>query len=267
MWPASTGRGNPGNTRVCLVQAARVIADDRAMSWRDHITARMSRRVHLVPMTPLEQLRAGRLPRRLTQLTVGLLLFGASMALLLQAGLGLEPWGVLHYGLLTYLPLSYGVISIVVSALVLLLWIPLRQWPGVGTVLNAIVIGLAIDATLAVTSAPTSWAWRIVALVVAIVGNGIAGALYIGSQLGPGPRDGLMTGLVLRTGQPIFLVRTVLEVSVVAIGWLLGGVVGVGTVVYALAIGPLVHAFLPLLTVDVSPPQPPASAVDGERAG
>ena len=134
-----------------------------------------SRRVELVPMNPLEQLRAGRLVHRVTQLMVGLVLFGVSMALLLRADLGLEPWGVLQYGLIQHIPMSYGAMSIVVSFVVLLLWIPLRQWPGLGTVLNAVVIGVAIDATLAVVPAVEGLGWRIAVMLLAIVGNGVAG--------------------------------------------------------------------------------------------
>ena len=179
-----------------------------------------ARRVELVPMTPIEQLRAGRLVHRVSQLLVGLVLFGISMALLLRADLGLEPWGVLQYGLIQHIPMSYGAMSIVVSFVVLLLWIPLRQWPGLGTVLNAVVIGVAIDATLAVVpddrGARLAGRWS---CSLAIVGNGVAGAMYIGSQLGPGPRDGLMTGLARRTGRSIRLVRTSLEVTVVVLGF------------------------------------------------
>ena len=177
-------------------------------------------------MNPLEQLRAGRLTHRVVQLLVGLVLFGISMALLLRADLGLEPWGVLQYGLIQHVPMSYGLMSIVVSFVVLLLWIPLRQWPGLGTVLNAVVIGLAIDATLAVVPDIEGLGWRIAVMLLAIVGNGVAGAMYIGSQLGPGPRDGLMTGLARRTGRSIRLVRTSLEVTVVVLGFALGGIVG-----------------------------------------
>jgi uncharacterized membrane protein YczE len=213
-----------------------------------------SRRVELVAMNPIEQLRAGRLVHRVTQLFVGLVLFGVSMALLLRAQLGLEPWGVLQYGLIQHIPMSYGLMSIVVSFVVLLLWIPLRQWPGLGTLMNAVVIGIAIDATLAVVPDVQGLGWRVLVMLVAIVGNGIAGAMYIGSQLGPGPRDGLMTGLARRTGRSIRLVRTALEVTVVVLGFLLGGVVGIGTVLYALLIGPVVQLFLPMLTVRVERP-------------
>jgi uncharacterized membrane protein YczE len=233
-----------------------------------------SRRVDLVPMNPLEQLRAGRLVHRVTQLLVGLVLFGVSMALLLRAGLGLEPWGVLQYGLIQHIPISYGAMSIVVSLVVLLLWIPLRQWPGLGTVLNAVVVGVAIDATLAVVPDVRGLGWRVALMLLAILGNGVAGALYIGSQLGPGPRDGLMTGLARRTGRSIRVVRTSLEVTVVVLGFLLGGELGIATVLYALLIGPAVQLFLPVLTVRVERPgargsrrDPAASPVAGEREG
>lgn len=220
------------------------------------------RRVELAALGPVEQLRAGRLPLRVTQLLIGLVLFGVTMALLLRARLGLEPWGVLHFGLARHLPLSYGLVTIVVSFLVLALWIPLRQGPGLGTVLNAVVIGVAIDVTLAIVPDVEGLALRVLVLLAAIVGNGLAGALYIGSQLGPGPRDGLMTGLSRRTGRSLRSVRTALEVSVVVLGWLLGGVVGVGTVLYALLIGPVVQFFLPRLTVRL-----PSSAASGPAEG
>jgi len=225
-------------------------AGGRPEAWRVRLGgATHGRRVELARLGPVAQLRAGRLPLRVMQLLLGLVLFGVTMALLLRARLGLEPWGVLHFGVARHVPLSYGSVTIAVSFLVLLLWIPLRQGPGLGTLLNAVVIGLAIDATLAVVPDVEGLIARVVLLLAAIVGNGLAGALYIGSQLGPGPRDGLMTGLSRRTGRSLRSVRTALEVSVVVLGWLLGGVVGVGTVLYALTIGPVVQLFLPLLTV------------------
>jgi uncharacterized membrane protein YczE len=187
--------------------------------------------------------------RRFVQLYAGLLLYGASMALMIRAGLGLDPWDVLHQGLAERLPLSFGMVTIVVGALVLLAWIPLRQRPGVGTVSNVIVIGLAVDAALAVLPAPDAPALRVTFMLAGVGLNGVATAAYIGARLGPGPRDGLMTGLVRRTGRSVRLVRTSIEVTVLAAGWLLGGTVGVGTVVYALGIGPLVHVLLPVLTV------------------
>lgn len=190
---------------------------------------------------------------RIVQLGVGLFLFGASMAMLLRGGLGMEPWGVLHYGLSLHLPMSIGLIVIVVSFVVLLLWIPLRQAPGLGTIANAVVIGLAMDATLAVLPPTDGLGARVGLMLGGILLNGFAGALYIGSQLGPGPRDGLMTGLHRRTGASIRTVRTLIEISVLAAGWLLGGTIGIGTVLYAFGVGPIVQFFLPLVTVRLSP--------------
>ena len=222
----------------------------------------MVTRTPLANLTPLQQLHAPRLPRRLTQLAFGLLLYGASMGMMIEATLGLDPWDVLHAGLAEQTGWSFGTIVIVVGFAVLLLWIPLRQMPGLGTVANAVVIGVATDATLALIGPPDALAARLAMLLGGVVLNGLAGALYIGSQLGPGPRDGLMTGLVRRTGLSVRLVRTSLEVLVLAVGWLLGGAVGLGTVVYALAIGPLVHTMLPWCTVDLGPGYAPRPVVD-----
>jgi uncharacterized membrane protein YczE len=192
--------------------------------------------------------------RRLAQLYAGLVLYGFSMALMIEAALGLNPWDVLHEGLAARVPLTFGQVTIAVGALVLLAWIPLRQRPGFGTVSNVVVIGLAVDASLALLPAPDSLPVRAGWLAAGIVLNAVATAAYIGARLGPGPRDGLMTGLVMRTGGSVRLVRTLLEVSVLAAGWLLGGTVGIGTVAYALAIGPLVHVLLPRLTVPEAAP-------------
>jgi len=199
--------------------------------------------------------------RRLVQLYAGLILYGASMGLMIRAGLGLDPWDVLHQGLAERLPLSFGMVTIVVGALVLLAWIPLRQRPGIGTLSNVVVIGLAVDATLAVLPAPDALALRVAFLLAGVGLNGVATAAYIGARLGPGPRDGLMTGLVRRTGRSVRMVRTSIEVTVLAVGWLLGGTVGVGTVLYALGIGPLVHVLLPVLTV----PEPARERVSSVR--
>ncbi|MGP3634530.1 membrane protein YczE [Streptomyces sp. 24-1644] len=184
--------------------------------------------------------------RRLFMLYAGLALYGASSALLVRAELGLEPWGVLHQGLNELTGLSIGVVSIVVGAVVLLLWIPLRQRPGLGTVSNVLVVGLAIDGTLAVVPSIHGLDAQIPAMVAGIVLNGVATGLYIAARFGPGPRDGLMTGLNRRTGRSVRLVRTAIEVAVVATGFLLGGSLGAGTVLYALAIGPLAQFFLGL---------------------
>lgn len=194
--------------------------------------------------------------RRLIQLYAGLVLYGVSMALMVEAGLGLDPWDVLHEGLNVHLPLTFGQVTIVVGALVLLAWAPLRQRPGLGTVSNVIVIGLAVDAALAVLPAPGPLPAQVAMLVAGVLLNGVATAAYIGARFGPGPRDGLMTGLVARTGRSIRLVRTSIELTVLASGWLLGGTVGVGTVLYAVSIGPLVHVLLPLLTVREKPAVP-----------
>nr|WP_216094634.1 hypothetical protein [Jiangella alba] len=187
--------------------------------------------------------------RRLIQLFAGLLLYGFSMALLVEAGLGLDPWDVLHQGIAERAGLSIGTIVILVGVVVLLLWIPLRQRPGVGTIANALLVGLAADASIWLLPSPDPLAVQIVFLVSGVVLNAVATAAYIGARLGPGPRDGLMTGLVQRTGRSVRVVRTSIEVTVLATGWLLGGTVGAGTVVYALAIGPLVHLLLPRLQV------------------
>ena len=192
--------------------------------------------------------------RRLVQLYLGLVVFGVSMAMVLRSELGNIPWDVLHQGLAERSGLSFGLVSVLVGAVVLLLWIPLRERPGLGTVSNVLVIGAVVDVALAVlpdlevSPDERQWALRTVLFVGGVVLNGLATAAYIGSRFGPGPRDGLMTGIVRRTGGSVRLVRTAIEVLVVALGWLLGGTFGVGTVLFALAIGPLVQLFLPRFT-------------------
>lgn len=188
--------------------------------------------------------------RRLIQLFAGLFLFGFSTALMLRANLGLNPWDVFHQGLFEQVGGSFGTVVIAVGAVVMLLWIPLRQRPGFGTIANMIVIGIAADLSLALLPEPESLPVRAAWLVGGIVLNGIAGGAYIGAALGPGPRDGLMTGLSARTGWTIRRVRTGIEVAVLAVGVALGGTIGVGTILYAAAIGPLVHFFLDRLTVE-----------------
>lgn len=190
-----------------------------------------------------------RLGRRLIQLYVGLALYGASSALLVESGLGLEPWGVLHQGLAELTGVSIGVVSIIVGAAVLLLWIPLRQRPGLGTVSNVFVVGIAMDATLAAVPDVHGLAARIPVLLAGILLNGVATGLYIAASFGPGPRDGLMTGLHRRTGRSIRLMRTGIEVAVVITGFALGGTIGVGTVLYAVSIGPLAQLFLRVFAV------------------
>jgi len=192
--------------------------------------------------------RRVRLPRRLVQLHAGLVLYGVGMALQLRAGLGLDPWDVLHQGISRRIGLSFGTTVIAVGALVLLLWVPLRQRPGIGTVSNAIVIGLVVDGTLAVVPEPSAVAVRWALLLGGVLAGGVATGCYIGAGLGPGPRDGLMTGLTARTGRSIRLVRSCIELTVLGAGYLLGGTVGIGTAVYAVAIGPLAHVFIPLFS-------------------
>jgi uncharacterized membrane protein YczE len=190
-------------------------------------------------------------PRRLLNLYAGLLLFGVSMALMIRARLGLDPWDVLHQGLADRTGLPFGWIVIAAGALVLVAWIPLRQRPGIGTVSNVIVVGLAVDAALSVSSDPRGTVARVVFLLAGIIANGIATGLYIGAGLGPGPRDGLMTGLAAR-GYSLRVVRTSIELVVLAAGWSLGGTVGIGTVLYALSIGPLANYFIPRLTLSAA---------------
>jgi uncharacterized membrane protein YczE len=182
---------------------------------------------------------------RLVQLYAGLLLYGLSSSLLVLAGLGLDPWDVFHQGLSRTFGLAIGTWAIIVGAVVLLLWIPLRQKPGIGTVSNVILVGGTMNVILGHVHAPHALGVRIALLVIGVFLNGVATGMYIGAGLGPGPRDGLMTGLAAR-GHSIRVVRTGIELTVLFVGWRLGGTVGVGTVVYALAIGPLAHVFVPL---------------------
>lgn len=190
--------------------------------------------------------RALRLTRRLGQLYVGLVLYGVSAALQLRAGLGLDPWNVLHQGIARHSGLSVGTVQIIAGALVLLLWVPLRQRPGLGTVSNVVVLGLAMDATLSLVPGPGSLWLRVPLLVFSVALCGAATGLYISADFGPGPRDGLMTGLHRRTGRSVRLVRTCIEAAVLASGFALGGSVGVGTVLFAVTIGPLSQLFLRL---------------------
>ena len=187
--------------------------------------------------------------RRLIQLYVGLVIFGLSTAMMIRSDLGLNPWDVFHQGVGDSTPLSFGAVVIITGAIVLLLWIPLRQRPGLGTISNLVVIGLAADLGLWLIPEIESLPVRGMLLAAGIVLNGIATSAYIGAGLGPGPRDGLMTGLAARTGRSIRIVRTGIELTVLAIGWGLGGTVGLGTVLFAVTIGPIVHLTLPFFTI------------------
>lgn len=198
-----------------------------------------------------------RLVRRVPQLFVGLVLYGISMAFMIESSLGLNPWDVFHQGLSEATGISFGWVVILVGIPVLLLWIPLRQKPGFGTIANLVVIGFVVDGALAILRPGESIAMRITLLVTGIVLNGVATGLYIGSNLGTGPRDGLMTGLVRRFPRlSIRLVRTSIELLVLGIGFLLGGTVGLGTIAYALAIGPLAQLFIPIFMVRTETPVP-----------
>lgn len=198
------------------------------------------------------------LTRRLVQLFAGLVLYGVSLALLVEAGLGLDPWDVFHQGLSRRLDWSLGAVVAVVGAVVLLLWLPLRQRPGFGTVCNVIVVAISVDLALAVLPEVHGLALRLLALALGIGLNAVATAAYLGAGFGAGPRDGLMTGLVGRTGGSVRVVRTGIEVTVLVVGWVLGGDVGIGTAAYALAIGPLVHPLMPLLACGPPPARPSA---------
>ncbi|MCI0686957.1 MAG: hypothetical protein L0Y54_06940 [Sporichthyaceae bacterium] len=192
--------------------------------------------------------------KRLVNLHAGLVLFGVSIALMVRADLGLASWDVLHQGLARKTGLPLGWVINGVAVVVLLLWIPLRQRPGYGTLANVVVVGLVAQAALDLLPSADHLGVRSILLATGIVMNAIATGLYVGAGLGPGPRDGLMTGFAAR-GHSIRLVRTSIELTVLALGWLLGGTVGVGTVLYAITIGPLVHYFLPKLTVDTGAPR------------
>lgn len=196
--------------------------------------------------------RGPRLPRRWFNLITGLVLFGLGIGFMLQSGLGVPPWDVLHQGLARKFGLTVGLWSIIVSGLVLVAWLPLRQPFGVGTLLNAIIIGLVIDLSVLFVPQPTDLLARIALLTAGILVIAFATGLYIGASFGPGPRDGLMTGIAA-LGPSIRLTRTVLEVAVLVTGWLLGGTFGVGTVAFALLMGPLVQYFLPRLQIDLDP--------------
>lgn len=200
--------------------------------------------------------------RRLIQLFLGLALYGLSVGLMVRSNLGVNPWDVFHQGLSERSGIGLGTMIIIIGAAVLLLWIPLRQRPGIGTISNVFLIGIWTDVSLwlipPVQSLTLAWAM----LFGGIFFNGIAGGAYIGAGLGPGPRDGLMTGLVKRTGKSVRLIRTGIEIVVVAVGWTLGGTLGLGTLLYALAIGPIVHRMLPLFTIADRAPEPALATAD-----
>lgn len=197
----------------------------------------------MLPLPPLETMR-----RRLPRLVVGLVLFGLGIAFMVASDFGLGPWEAFHQGVSFHTPVPMGTVGIITGLVVMLLWIPLRERFGIGTVLNVILIGIVIDVTRIWLHAPDSPPLRWTYLIGGIVTIGVGSGLYIGAGLGPGPRDGLMTALA-RRGWPIALVRTCIELTVLIGAWVLGGTIGVGTILFAFGIGPLIHVFLPRLTV------------------
>lgn len=199
----------------------------------------------------VEQLRAGRKLRRFPQLLIGLLGYGASVMVLVTSGLGAASWSVLTEGVSRSIGVSFGTATNLIAVAVLLAWLPMRELPGVGTLLNVVLVGVAADATASIIPRPTGIVAQAVYLVLGVIGLAFFDAVYLGAQFGAGPRDGLMTGLVRLTRRPIAVVRTGIEVTVAVTGWLLGGVVGIGTVLVALTMGPLVGYFLPRVAVDI----------------
>lgn len=200
--------------------------------------------------------------RRVAQLLAGLFLYGFAIAMMIRAALGIAPWDVLSQGIVLHTGFNYAVVTNVIGALVLLLWIPIRQKPGIGTVANVLLIGPSIQVGLWLLPDVTDLMPRILLLVGGLVVLAIATGLYIGARFGPGPRDGLMTGIHRRTGWPIWVVRTSIEVTVLAIGWLLGGNVGLGTLAFALLIGPMVNVTMPLLRVPEAARAEPVEPVE-----
>ncbi|SJN22376.1 membrane protein [Microbacterium esteraromaticum] len=207
-----------------------------------------------------------RLPRRLTQLFVGLFLYGIGIAFMIRGAIGAAPWDVLTQGITRHVPLTFGTVTILVSGVVLLLWIPIRQKIGIGTVMNALCVGPAADVGfLLIPEAEPLWL-RVLFFVIGLTVLAAATGLYIGAHFGPGPRDGLMTGLHQRLGWPIWIVRTCLEVTVVAIGWALGGNVGVGTVAFALLVGPMCQFFMRVFAVRIAGGEK-STRTEGPRTG
>lgn len=213
----------------------------------------------LANLGPLAQLRAGRLTERLSRLLLGLWLYGLAIALMIEAAIGASPWDVFHLGVAGHIPWSIGTVMVLTALVVLLAWLPLRQMPGLGTVANTVLLGPFADLNLALLGTPEGLLTRTAYLVAGVVMCAFATALYVGAQLGPGPRDGLMTGLARRSGWSIRRIRTGIEVTVLVAGALLGGVVGIGTVLFALGVGPLTQYFLRYTIVRL-PADPPSDS-------
>lgn len=215
----------------------------------------------LTNLGPIAQLRAGRLPERLLRLSIGLWLYGVAIALMIEGALGASPWDVFHLGVSLHAPMSLGTVMVITAVAVLLAWIPLRQMPGVGTIANTLLLGPFADINLMLFDTPQTLPLRVAYMLGGVVACAFATALYVGAQLGPGPRDGLMTGLARRTGWTIRRVRTAIEITVLAVGVMLGGTVGIGTVLFALGVGPLTQFFLRYLVVRLPAP---AGTLSGE---
>lgn len=194
-------------------------------------------------------LRSASLVERLARLLTGLVLYGTGLALMVRAGVGLSPWDVLAQGVSLRSGLPFGLVTNLIGAVVLIAWIPLRQLPGPGTLLNVLLVGTTADVALGVIPEAVGVGAEVVWFVAGLTAVAVATGLYLGARLGPGPRDGLMTGLVARFGWPVWVVRTAMEVSVVILGAALGGDVGAGTLVFALLVGPMVQPMLAMLTV------------------
>ena len=197
----------------------------------------------------MTRLGGHRLPRRFAQLFIGVFLYGIGIAFILRGAIGAAPWDVLSQGIAKHVPMSFGTVTILVSVIVLLLWIPIKQKPGIGTIVNALGVGPAADVGLRLLPAPEALWLQVLFFAIGLTVLAAATGLYIGAHFGPGPRDGLMTGLHERLGWPIWVVRTALEVTVVIIGWALGGNVGVGTVAFALLVGPMCQFFMRIFAV------------------
>ncbi|MBO9718165.1 MAG: hypothetical protein J7507_15525 [Pseudoxanthomonas sp.] len=220
----------------------------------------------LANLGPLAQLKAGRLPERVLRLLAGLWIYGLAIALMVEGAVGAAPWDVFHLGVSLHLPVSFGTVMVLAAVAVLLAWIPLRQMPGLGTIANTLLLGPFADIEMAWLPTPAGLPMQWAYLAMGVVLCAIATALYVGAQLGPGPRDGLMTGLARRTGWSLRTVRTGIEVTVLVVGVLLGGPLGLGTLLFAFGVGPLTQFFLRWLVVPLEAP-PRGAVPDCEARG